>query len=126
MKVIDTAKLPLGQQYKIVIPATVKSDAAADKDIVNVARQLVVNSSGKQLAIKTETRVNKLSVPKATPKQKETPIQKVADTVLPKTGEGKAALSISLFGAALLGIAAFLKRRSIVAAYRKVVRKILK
>lgn len=74
---IDTAKLPLGQQYKIVIPATVKSDAAADKDIVNVARQLVVNSSGKQLAIKTETRVNKLSVPKATPKQKETQFKKL-------------------------------------------------
>lgn len=126
IKVVDTAKLPLGQQYKIVIPATVKSDAAADKDIVNVARQLVVNSSGKQLAMKTETRVNKLSVPKATPKEKETPIQKVAASVLPKTGEGKAALGISLFGAALLGIAAYLKRNAIVSAYRKISRKIRK
>jgi len=57
------------------------------------------------------------------------PVEKVVEKVtgsLPKTGEGKAALGISLFGAALLGIAAVLKRRSIVAAYRKVVRKILK
>ena len=57
------------------------------------------------------------------------PVEKVVEKVtgsLPKTGEGRAALGISLFGAALLGIAAVLKRRSIVAAYRKAIRKIRK
>ncbi|MGF2047909.1 VaFE repeat-containing surface-anchored protein [Lactococcus lactis] len=116
VKVVDTSKLPLGQQYKIVVPATVKSDAAADKDIVNVARQIVINASGKQLSMQTETRVNKLKVPG----------ENLIEKVLPTTGEGKAALGISLFGIALLGLAAFLKRRSIITAYRRVIRKILK
>ncbi|WP_394853536.1 LPXTG cell wall anchor domain-containing protein [Lactococcus lactis] len=40
-------------------------------------------------------------------------VEKVAGS-LPKTGEGKAALGISIFGAALLGLAAYLKRNWIV------------
>ena len=52
-------------------------------------------------------------------------VEKVAGS-LPKTGEGKAALGISIFGAALLGLAAYLKRNWIVSTYRKTVRKIRK
>lgn len=113
VKVVDTLKLPLGEQYKIVVPATVKSDATADKDIVNVARQIVINASGKQLSMQTETRINKLKVPGGNPIEK----------VLPTTGEGKAALGISIFGIALLGLTAFLKRKIIVTAYHKVIHK---
>lgn len=116
VKVVDTSKFPLGQQYKIVVPATVKSDAAADKDIVNVARQIVINANGKQLSMQTETRVNKLKVPG----------ENLIEKVLPTTGEGKAALALSIFGAALLGLAAYLKRNWIVSTYRKTVRKIRK
>lgn len=113
VKVVDTSKLPLGQQYKIVVPATVKSDAGADIDIVNVARQVVINASGKQLSMQTETRVNKLKVPS----------DNLIDKVLPTTGEGKATLGISLFGVVILGIVTYLKRNSIVSFYKKTFRK---
>ena len=55
----------------------------------------------------------------------ETVIEKITGS-LPKTGEGKAALAISIFGAALLGLAAYLKRHWIVSTYRKTIRKIRK
>jgi len=60
-----------------------------------------------------------------TKEKPETVIEKITGS-LPKTGEGKAALGISIFGAALLGLAAFLKRNWIVSTYRKTVRKIRK
>ncbi|XOW21709.1 LPXTG cell wall anchor domain-containing protein [Lactococcus cremoris] len=46
-------------------------------------------------------------------------VEKVAGS-LPTTGEGKAALGISIFGVALLGLAAYLKRQWIVTTYRRV------
>ncbi|MDT2869113.1 SpaA isopeptide-forming pilin-related protein, partial [Lactococcus lactis] len=52
-------------------------------------------------------------------------VEKVAGS-LPTTGEGKAALGISIFGAALLGFAAYLKRQWIVTTYRRVIGKIRK
>ncbi|WMD27446.1 SpaA isopeptide-forming pilin-related protein [Lactococcus lactis] len=52
-------------------------------------------------------------------------VEKVAGS-LPTTGEGKAALGISIFGVALLGLAAYLKRQWIVTTYRRVVGKIRK
>lgn len=60
-----------------------------------------------------------------TKEKPETVIEKITGS-LPKTGEGKAALGISIFGAALLGLAAYLKRNWIVSTYRKTVRKIRK
>ncbi|WP_242327973.1 SspB-related isopeptide-forming adhesin [Lactococcus lactis] len=60
-----------------------------------------------------------------TKEKPETVIEKITGS-LPKTGEGKAALAISIFGAALLGLAAYLKRNWIVSTYRKTVRKIRK
>ncbi|WDA67310.1 SspB-related isopeptide-forming adhesin [Lactococcus lactis] len=60
-----------------------------------------------------------------TKEKPETVIEKITGS-LPKTGEGKAALGISIFGAALLGLAAYLKRNWIVSTYRKIVRKIRK
>lgn len=60
-----------------------------------------------------------------TKEKPETVIEKITGS-LPKTGEGKAALGISIFGAALLGLAVYLKRNWIVSAYRKTVRKIRK
>lgn len=60
-----------------------------------------------------------------TKEKPETVIEKITGS-LPKTGEGKAALVISIFGAALLGLAVYLKRNWIVSAYRKTVRKIRK
>ncbi|MDV2631368.1 SpaA isopeptide-forming pilin-related protein [Lactococcus lactis] len=52
-------------------------------------------------------------------------VEKVAGS-LPTTGEGKAALGISIFGVALLGLAAYLKRQWIVTTYRRVIGKIRK
>lgn len=60
-----------------------------------------------------------------TKEKPETVIEKITGS-LPKTGEGKAALGISIFGAALLGLAVYLKRNWIVSTYRKIVRKIRK
>lgn len=60
-----------------------------------------------------------------TKEKPETVIEKITGS-LPKTGEGKASLAISIFGAALLGLAAYLKRNWIVSTYRKTVRKIRK
>ena len=55
----------------------------------------------------------------------KTIVEKVTGS-LPTTGEGKAALGITIFGAALLGLAAYLKRQWIVTTYRRVVGKIRK
>lgn len=115
VKVVDTSKLPLGQQYKIVVPATVKSDAAADKDIVNVARQIVINAGGKQLSMPTETRVNKLEVPKS-PETPTTPTPSNHLTInLPNTGSKVMGL-LSVLGvivlAALGGIATYLIKKN--------------
>lgn len=134
IKVVDTSKLPLGQQYKIVIPATVKSNADADKDIVNVARQIVINSSNKQLSMQTETRVNKLKVPN-TPVKPETPsspVNKIANIYLPKTGDSKSIMTA--LGAWLVTIAAVVggvvfnerKRHTLAMTYHKLMRKIRK
>lgn len=60
-----------------------------------------------------------------TKEKPETVIEKITGS-LPKTGEGKAALGISIFGVALLGLAAYLKRQWIVTTYRRVVDKIRK
>jgi adhesin isopeptide-forming family sspB-C2 type protein/LPXTG-motif cell wall-anchored protein len=60
-----------------------------------------------------------------TKEKPETVIEKITGS-LPKTGEGRAALGISLFGVALLGLAAYLKRQWIVTTYRRVVGKIRK
>lgn len=54
-----------------------------------------------------------------TKEKPETVIEKITGS-LPKTGEGKAALGISIFGAALLGLAVYLKRNWIVSTYRKI------
>lgn len=127
VKVVDTSKLPLGQQYKIVVPATVKPDAAADKDIVNVARQIVINASGKQLSMQTETRVNKLKL-----SSPETPVDKVVNIFLPKTGDAKSIWTA--LGAWMVTIAVVAgglvlnerKRHTLVKAYHKTARKLRK
>lgn len=58
--------------------------------------------------------------------EKPTSIVEKVTGSLPTTGEGKAALVISIFGAALLGFAANLKRNWIVSTFRKTVRKVRK
>lgn len=60
-----------------------------------------------------------------TKEKPETVIEKITGS-LPKTGEGKAALGISIFGVALLGLVAYLKRQWIVTTYRRIVGKFRK
>lgn len=134
IKVVDTTKLPLGQQYKIVIPATVKSNADADKDIINVARQIVINSSNKQLSMNTETRVNKLKVP-STPVKSETPpspVNKIANIYLPKTGDAKSIMAalgawIVTFAAVISGVVLNeRKHHTLTNVYQSIIKKIRK
>ncbi|PCS10538.1 cell surface antigen I/II precursor [Lactococcus lactis subsp. hordniae] len=70
-------------------------------------------------------KANVHTVVKVTPKEETptNPVDKVVSGVLPTTGEGKAALGISLFGVVLLGIVAYLKRNSIVSFYKKTFHK---
>ncbi|WP_242359029.1 SpaA isopeptide-forming pilin-related protein [Lactococcus petauri] len=68
VKIIDTTRLPLGQQYKVVLPVTVKTDAKEGSDIINRAKEIVTTSSGKTLSLQTETRVN--AIPTKNPLKK--------------------------------------------------------
>lgn len=103
---------------------TVLNEEAKTGSFTNVATINTKDGKHKDDNAKVHTTV---VPPKA--EEPKNPVEKVVEKVtesLPKTGEGKAALGFSLFGIALLGFAAFLKRRSIVLAYRKAVRKIRK
>lgn len=103
---------------------TVVNESAKTGSIPNVAVINMKDGKHKEDTAKVHTTV---IPPKA--EEPKNPVEKVVEKVsesLPKTGEGKAALGFSLFGIALLGFASFLKRRSIVLAYRKAIRKILK
>lgn len=56
----------------------------------------------------------------STPDKPSTPSKNVIDIHLPKTGEGKAALGLSILGTVLLGLVAYLKRNWFVSVYRKI------
>ncbi|MBF0787162.1 MULTISPECIES: SpaA isopeptide-forming pilin-related protein [unclassified Streptococcus] len=59
IKVLDTSKFDLGVYYQIEIPATVKQDVPAGSDIINTAKQIIVDKDGKKEELMTEKRVNK-------------------------------------------------------------------
>ena len=60
VQVVDTEKLPLGHFYKVEFPTTVKEEADREKDIINTANQITVDSLSKEIILPTEKRVNPL------------------------------------------------------------------
>lgn len=112
----------------IDVPLTLNTTTVAGKDLTFTNESLILGGTAKgPLLSKNNDRkeaketVHVAEVPKA-----KTPIEKVVDHFLPKTGAGKAALGLSLLGLALLGLAAVLKRNWLVSTYRQILRKIRK
>ncbi len=60
VNIVDTEKIPLGHFYKIEFPTVVKEEADKDKDIINTAKQVTVDSLAKEITQITEKRVNPL------------------------------------------------------------------
>lgn len=100
---------------------TVLNENAKTGSFTNVATINTKDGKHKDDTAKVHTTV---IPPKAD--EPQNPVEKIVSSVLPQTGEGKAALGISLFGIALLGFAAFLKRQWIVTTYHRIVGKFRK
>lgn len=115
VKIVDTKQVPLGQVYKVDIPMTVRKDVKAGKDIINTARQESVDSEGIKQAQVTEKRVNKVS----------TPLEKVAQALLPNTGETPSSRLLKVTGWLLLvGLMGYWKREIILRKYRRIRRQL--
>lgn len=67
VNVVDTEKIPFGDYYKIEFLTTVKTEIDTSVDIVNTAKQLTLDSNGKQLDQMTEKRVNPVEEPDIKP-----------------------------------------------------------
>lgn len=114
VSIVDTEKIPLGQIYKIDAPMTVKNDVKAGTDIINTASQEWADSDGTEDSHITEKRVNKVPEGEA-PKKEEpkNPVEKVAEKVLPHTGDSPTSIFIKVLGwAIVLGTIIFFTVRS--------------
>ncbi|WP_242327087.1 SspB-related isopeptide-forming adhesin [Lactococcus lactis] len=105
----------------VVTLDTVLNESAKTGSIPNVATINTKDGKHKGDTAKVHTTV----IPPKADETQKTVIEKITGA-LPKTGEGKAALMLSMLGVGLLGLVAYLKRRSFVRAYRKLVRKMFK
>ncbi|MEI5992353.1 hypothetical protein A5881_003909 [Enterococcus termitis] len=103
VSIVDTEKIPFGAYYKIDVPMTVKDDVKAGIDIINTADQQWQDSDGTEDHHITEKRVNKTPEAKE-PKKEEpkSPVDKIADKVLPHTGDSPTSIFIKLFGWAFI------------------------
>ena len=73
VKVVDTQKVPFGQDYKIEFDGQVKDTVKAKEDIINTAKQVTIDSNSNQLSLPTEKRVNPVR-PHVTPSKDVTKV----------------------------------------------------
>ncbi|MDG4977448.1 SspB-related isopeptide-forming adhesin [Lactococcus lactis] len=100
---------------------TVLNEDAKTGTFTNVATINTKDGKHKDDNAKVHTTV----IPPKADEPQKTVIEKITGS-LPKMGEGKAALGLSILGTVLLGFATYLKRQWIVTTYRRVIGKIRK
>lgn len=79
VKIVDTAKIPLGERYFIDLLVSVKDSTPQGTEIVNKANETLIDTSNHQVTKDTETRQNQVVTPSGSTKVEQNTIQPVKD-----------------------------------------------
>ncbi|MBK5077303.1 VaFE repeat-containing surface-anchored protein [Lactococcus lactis] len=110
----------------VQVPVTIDASDLAGHDVTlleelhDYSGNLIISNKDKTDKKETVHVKDVTPTPSTTPEKPSTPSKNVIDIHLPKTGEGKAALGLSILGTVLLGLVAYLKRNWFVSVYRKI------
>ncbi|WP_353891899.1 VaFE repeat-containing surface-anchored protein [Lactococcus lactis subsp. lactis] len=110
----------------VQVPVTIDASNLAGHDVTlleelhDYSGNLIISNKDKTDKKETVHVKDVTPTPSTTLEKPSTPSKNVIDLHLPKTGEGKAALGLSILGIVLLGLVAYLKRNWFVSVYRKI------